>query len=134
MSPVVHAIPDRHIVSSFGQRSQCLSGVTPASPTAIHPILLIYLSGDAAQTGQDGYIEPSKSSDEIRQEPYSLPKEFEWSIIDIDDPKQVTYLVHTTPNFFFDILSRTRNSMIYCLPTTWRTMTPRSASTIALIF
>jgi hypothetical protein len=72
-------------------------------PNRYSPILLIYVPGDAAKTGQDGCIEPSKSSDEIRQEPYSLPKEFEWSIIDIDDPKQVTYLVHTTLKFFLTV-------------------------------
>jgi len=44
--------------------------------------------GDAAPTGEDGYIEPSKPHDEVKQEPYSLPKDFEWSIIDINDPKQ----------------------------------------------
>ncbi|KAK2466840.1 hypothetical protein APHAL10511_001098 [Amanita phalloides] len=44
--------------------------------------------GDAHPAGEDGYIEPSKSHGEVRQEPYSLHKEFEWSIIDIDDPKQ----------------------------------------------
>ncbi|EKM82598.1 hypothetical protein AGABI1DRAFT_34763 [Agaricus bisporus var. burnettii JB137-S8] len=36
----------------------------------------------------DGYIEPSKPREEIRQEPYPLPKEFEWSVLDIGDPQQ----------------------------------------------
>ncbi|KAF9013912.1 N-myristoyl transferase [Cyathus striatus] len=36
----------------------------------------------------DGYIEPSKPREEVRQDPYPLPKEFEWSILDISDPKQ----------------------------------------------
>lgn len=39
----------------------------------------------------DGYIEPSKPRDEVRQEPYPLPKEFEWSFLDIGDPKQVHF-------------------------------------------
>ncbi|KAH7871732.1 N-myristoyl transferase [Lentinula edodes] len=39
---------------------------------------------------EDGYIEPSKPADEVRQEPYPLPKDFEWSIIDITDPAQAT--------------------------------------------
>lgn len=38
---------------------------------------------------EDGFIEPSKPREEVRQEPYPLPKDFEWSILDIDDPKQV---------------------------------------------
>ncbi|KAF9052854.1 N-myristoyl transferase [Panaeolus papilionaceus] len=37
---------------------------------------------------EDGYIEPPKTVDEIRQEPYPLPKEFEWATLDIDDPVQ----------------------------------------------
>ncbi|KAF7363519.1 Glycylpeptide N-tetradecanoyltransferase [Mycena sanguinolenta] len=36
----------------------------------------------------DGYIEPSKPREEVRQEPYPLPKDFEWSTLDINDPKQ----------------------------------------------
>ncbi|KAJ7632713.1 N-myristoyl transferase [Roridomyces roridus] len=36
----------------------------------------------------DGYIEPSKPSEEVRQEAYPLPKDFEWSTLDINDPKQ----------------------------------------------
>lgn len=38
---------------------------------------------------EDGYIEPSKPREEVRQEPYPLPKDFEWTTLDIDDPKQV---------------------------------------------
>ncbi|KAF9075181.1 N-myristoyl transferase [Rhodocollybia butyracea] len=37
----------------------------------------------------DGYIEPSKPAEEVRQEPYPLPKDFEWTLIDINDPQQV---------------------------------------------
>jgi len=37
----------------------------------------------------DGYIEPPKHRDEIRQEPYPLPKDFEWTTLDIEDPKQI---------------------------------------------
>jgi len=37
----------------------------------------------------DGYIEPSKPMEEIRSEPYSLLKDFEWTILDISDSKQV---------------------------------------------
>ncbi|KAF7305084.1 Glycylpeptide N-tetradecanoyltransferase [Mycena kentingensis (nom. inval.)] len=36
----------------------------------------------------DGYIEPSVPREEVRQDPYPLPKDFEWSILDITDPKQ----------------------------------------------
>lgn len=37
----------------------------------------------------DGYIEPSKPREEVRQDPYPLPKDFEWSTLDIDDPREV---------------------------------------------
>jgi len=36
----------------------------------------------------DGYIEPSRPKEEVRQEPYPLHKDFEWSIVDIRDPNQ----------------------------------------------
>ncbi|KAH9483926.1 Glycylpeptide N-tetradecanoyltransferase [Psilocybe cubensis] len=37
---------------------------------------------------EDGFIEPSKPREEVRQEPYPLPKDFEWSTLDIKDPAQ----------------------------------------------
>ncbi|KAF8201746.1 N-myristoyl transferase [Pholiota molesta] len=37
---------------------------------------------------EDGYIEPSKPREEVRQEPYPLPKDFEWSTLDMNDPAQ----------------------------------------------
>ncbi|KAF8965241.1 N-myristoyl transferase [Flammula alnicola] len=39
-------------------------------------------------TLEDGYIEPSKPREEVRQEPYPLPKDFEWTTIDVNDPAQ----------------------------------------------
>lgn len=39
---------------------------------------------------EEGVIEPNKPPSEVRQEPYPLPKDFEWVTIDIDDPKQVS--------------------------------------------
>ncbi|KAG6376461.1 N-myristoyl transferase [Boletus reticuloceps] len=38
---------------------------------------------------EDGYIEPTKAIKDVRQEPYPLPKDFEWSILDLNDPKQI---------------------------------------------
>ncbi|KAG8217840.1 N-myristoyl transferase [Butyriboletus roseoflavus] len=38
---------------------------------------------------EDGYIEPTKAVEEVRQEPYPLPKDFEWSTLDLNDPKQI---------------------------------------------
>ncbi|KAH9945907.1 N-myristoyl transferase [Epithele typhae] len=40
----------------------------------------------------DGYIEPSKPREEVRQDPYPLPKEFMWSTIDITEPAQLREL------------------------------------------
>ncbi|KZT71329.1 N-myristoyl transferase [Daedalea quercina L-15889] len=37
----------------------------------------------------DGYIEPSKPSEEVRQEPYPLPKDFGWTTVDVNDPVQL---------------------------------------------
>ncbi|KAI9570484.1 N-myristoyl transferase [Boletus coccyginus] len=44
--------------------------------------------GDGPPT-EDGYIEPTKAIEDVRQEPYPLPKDFEWSILDLNDPKQI---------------------------------------------
>lgn len=38
---------------------------------------------------EDGPIEPSRPGEEVRQEPYPLPKEFQWSIVDLNDPNQL---------------------------------------------
>ncbi|KAH8106829.1 N-myristoyl transferase [Cristinia sonorae] len=41
---------------------------------------------------EDGWIEPSKPSSEVRQEPYPLPKEFVWSYVDLSDDAQLREL------------------------------------------
>jgi len=38
---------------------------------------------------EDGPIEPSKPPDQIKQEPDALPKDFEWTTVDLRDPSQV---------------------------------------------
>jgi len=38
---------------------------------------------------EDGYIEAPKLGKELRQKPYPLPKEFEWTIVDVNDPIQL---------------------------------------------
>ncbi|KAN0076956.1 Acyl-CoA N-acyltransferase [Tylopilus felleus] len=45
-------------------------------------------SGDQP-AAEDGYIEPTKAIQDVRQEPYPLPKDFEWAILDLNDPKQI---------------------------------------------
>ena len=44
---------------------------------------------DDAPVEDDGPIEPSKPREEVRQEPYPLPKDFEWCMMDITDSTQV---------------------------------------------
>lgn len=47
----------------------------------------------------DGYIEPSIPPDQVRQDPYPLPKEFEWSTIDLnlDDEVRYAYVSYRLP-------------------------------------
>ncbi|TPX40811.1 hypothetical protein SeMB42_g05864 [Synchytrium endobioticum] len=44
------------------------------------------------KTEVDGPIEPDKADDQVRQEPYTLPKDFEWCTVNIDDEKEVKEL------------------------------------------
>lgn len=46
----------------------------------------------------DGPIEKDKSPEDIRQEPYPLPKDFEWVTMDLNDQAQVRSL----PRYCFD--------------------------------
>jgi hypothetical protein len=61
----------------------------------------------------DGYIEPSKPREEVRQEPYPLPKDFEWSTLDINDPKQVSH--YSSHREICLIRTRIKRFMISCL-------------------
>ncbi|TCD66016.1 glycylpeptide N-tetradecanoyltransferase [Steccherinum ochraceum] len=47
--------------------------------------------GEDAPTA-DGYIEPSKPPEELRQDPYPLPKDFEWATLDLADEVQLREL------------------------------------------
>ncbi|EKM55512.1 uncharacterized protein PHACADRAFT_256185 [Phanerochaete carnosa HHB-10118-sp] len=47
--------------------------------------------GEDAPTS-DGYIEPSRPASELPQEPHPLPKDFEWSTVDITDEAQLREL------------------------------------------
>ncbi|THH27491.1 hypothetical protein EUX98_g6689 [Antrodiella citrinella] len=47
--------------------------------------------GEAAYE-EDGYIEAPKPSEEVRQDPYPLPKEFVWSTLDLTDDAQLREL------------------------------------------
>ncbi|KAI8822223.1 acyl-CoA N-acyltransferase [Fimicolochytrium jonesii] len=40
----------------------------------------------------EGPIEPNRPASEIRQEPYPLPKDFEWAIVNVEDPVQLKEL------------------------------------------
>lgn len=67
---------------------------------------------------EDGYIEPTKKIEEVRQEPYPLPKDFEWSTLDLNDPKQVCPESIHFP--YANIHSRSKRSMTYCRSTMLR--------------
>ncbi|KZV85284.1 N-myristoyl transferase [Exidia glandulosa HHB12029] len=41
---------------------------------------------------EDGYIEPSLPRSQVRQDPYPLPKDFEWCTVDVNDQKELTEL------------------------------------------
>ncbi|EPQ58305.1 N-myristoyl transferase [Gloeophyllum trabeum ATCC 11539] len=67
----------------------------PSSHTGAHDLFLKFWStqpvpqlGDEVPA-EDGPIEPSRPGEEVRQEPYPLPKEFQWSIVDLNDPNQL---------------------------------------------
>jgi glycylpeptide N-tetradecanoyltransferase len=72
---------------SSGRRSPSLALVSRV-PYRLAVFSFFNWSGDSAPE-EDGYIEPSKPREEVRQEPYPLPKDFEWSILDINEPAEV---------------------------------------------
>ena len=43
---------------------------------------------DASSQGKNGPIEEDKPQSEVRQEPFSLIKGFEWSNVDLNDEKE----------------------------------------------
>lgn len=58
---------------------------------------------------QDGAIEPNVSRDQVRQEPYPLPGEFQWSPIDIDDDAELKEVYDLlSANYVEDIESSLR--------------------------
>ena len=73
---------------SSGRRSLFLIMVRRVHTVFINLQSAYLRSGDTAPE-EDGYIEPSKPREEVRQDPYPLPKDFEWSILDINEPAQV---------------------------------------------
>ena len=38
---------------------------------------------------KDGPIEPNTPHDQIRKEPYNLPKEFEWTTLELNNEEEV---------------------------------------------
>jgi len=92
-----------------GERNRYLSGIDVARwcssgrrnpyPTTVRQHIYIYVYPvrtlfnrtclDDGDPEEDGCIEPSKPREEVRQEPFPLPKDFEWSVLDILEPSQV---------------------------------------------
>lgn len=52
--------------------------------------MVVYV-GEGPPLG-DGFIEPSVPREQVRQDAYLLPKDFEWCIMDLNDSKQVQIL------------------------------------------
>lgn len=95
-----------------------------ASVNSINPSF----SDDGAPE-EDGYIEPSKPTEEVRQDPFPLPKDFEWSVLDITEPAQVwTDLSH--PNLMTYPCFSSRRCMNFSQLTTSRMTNLRSGSDI----
>ena len=51
---------------------------------------MTFVAGEGAPE-LDGYIEPSKPPEELRQDPYPLPKDFVWATLDLNDDAQVQW-------------------------------------------
>lgn len=64
------------------------SPTCPPSP-ALRLTRLLCPSRAVTNITPDGPIEKDKPSEEIKQEPYPLPKDFEWVTMDLGDPVQV---------------------------------------------
>lgn len=93
--------------------------------------IFFFFSGEGPPL-DDGYIEPSKPRDEVRQEPYPLPKDFEWTTLDIEDPEQVSHITGIQRFRQTYSLCRTRKSTIFCRSTMWKMITQDSDFNIVL--
>ena len=51
--------------------------------------------GEKITAENNGPVEPNKSNDELRQEPYKLPDGFSWDELDIVNDDQVKVVLHT---------------------------------------
>ena len=54
----------------------------------VHQHLTYRISGEGPPL-DDGYIEASKPREEVRQDPYLLPNDFQWCVVDLNDQAQV---------------------------------------------
>lgn len=69
-------------------------GDTAGSTTRLEKPILFDASVYSRYAGEgppleDGFIEPSVPREQVRQDAYPLPKDFEWVTIDLNDPLQV---------------------------------------------
>jgi hypothetical protein len=56
--------------------------------------------------------------EEVRQEPYPLPKDFEWTTLDINDPKQVFLQNHLGLACYLPTLACRTKKFTICYPST----------------
>ena len=84
------------VIGATLKHSTAVLGDAACSPTRYLPqcyfiftcIIIDSVLGEGPPI-EDGYIEQSILPDLVRQEPYPLPKDFEWSVVDLNDAAQV---------------------------------------------
>lgn len=57
---------------------------------------------------EDGYIEPGIPREQVRQDPFPLPKDFEWVTIDLDDQGQVSLSFNSRLFCLLNIVRQTK--------------------------
>jgi glycylpeptide N-tetradecanoyltransferase len=57
--------------------------------------LLLFLYTIGENITSEGPIESTRKYEELRQEPYPLPKEFKWCLIDINEQAEVSDIIDT---------------------------------------
>lgn len=69
------------------------SGPRSLSRSSVHPCIDHKYPDANVDIGDDveeeGPLEPSKPREEVKQDPYPLPKDFEWATVDLTDAAEV---------------------------------------------
>lgn len=76
---------------------------------------------------EEGPLEPSKPREEVKQDPYPLGKDFEWSTVDLTDAAQVRIALDCSESILISGTSSLKKSMSFFPRTTSRTIKRPSA-------